>query len=185
MSLATISTKGHLIDPHCIYNDGKIYELNNFVYDCTLTLTDIATNMNNFYILQLIQYSNLYIIYRRNGIIGNIGEVSYLKFSNAGHAIKHFTNIMEDISGNQLIDDKKFIKKPNKYYLNKIERVNDVLNRYENICDKKIIEFIALITNNKIQNNLLQISILSNELPLGKIHESQVKKSTTCIKNNW
>ena len=53
---ATISTKGHLIDPNCRHSDGKFVELaDGSILNCTLNQTEIGSNKNKFYIMQVIK----------------------------------------------------------------------------------------------------------------------------------
>lgn len=64
----------HIIDEHCSYRDGEVY--NN--YSCTLNQTDIKTNKNKFYIMQVIKCKDgKFVLFIRYGRVGEKGKISH------------------------------------------------------------------------------------------------------------
>ena len=76
----------HSIDKH--YTDKNCELLtddNGNEFSCILSLIDLKENKNRFYILQLINNNNKFILYRRYGRIGEEGKImikNYCKLSN-------------------------------------------------------------------------------------------------------
>ena len=75
----SVNKKGQIIDSRCNIK-GELIEYNNKVYSCNLNQTDVDSNKNKFYIMQLIKSNNehhLFTVYGRNGENGKTGTQSY------------------------------------------------------------------------------------------------------------
>ncbi|XWV26057.1 polyADP-ribose polymerase [Tupanvirus soda lake] len=185
MSKVTVSTKGHLIDPNCKYNTGTIVESNGSVYDCTLNQTDIKSNKNKFYIMQLIENGNKYIVYVRYGRIGEVGRIDYKEYSSESMAISFFEKQFRSKTGNSWYDKDNFVKKDGKYFMAEIERAeiseedasdtDDSDSDEEVVLDERVIDFVKLITNTTfMKNTLIELEIDTEKMPLGKISQDQI-----------
>ena len=180
---ATISTKGHLIDPHCEHaKDGVLVEYQGSVYSCTLNQTNIGSNNNKFYIMQIIKIGNDYVVYIRYGRIGVIGKPTYKK-CNQNTAIAFFERQFQSKTGNRWSNRHDFEKRPGKYYMADIECVD--VSEEENDendtdkdgieLDKRITNFLKLMSNTTyMKNTLIQLEIDVEKMPLGKISQNQI-----------
>jgi poly [ADP-ribose] polymerase len=189
----TVSTKGHLIDPQCKYNTGSIVESNESVYDCTLNQTDIKSNKNKFYIMQLIKINNKYVVYIKYGRIGENGKNDYKEFNSESMAISFFEKQFRSKTGNSWCDKDNFVKKTGKYFMAEIDcaditddkttDTNDENSNDENSdddieLDERVINFIKLISNTTyMKNTLVQLEIDTEKMPLGKISQTQIDKA--------
>ena len=182
MSNAVVSTKGHIIDPNCQYQNGAIVEDGGSVYDCTLNQTDIGANKNKFYIMQLIEANKGFIVYIRYGRIGERGTTNNKQFSSKAPAITFFEKQFRAKTGNAWSQKDDFEKKPKKYFMAEIETV-DISEEEESESsdgsseelDKRVVDFLKLISNTTyMQNALVQLEIDTEKLPLGKINQAQI-----------
>jgi len=180
----TVSTKGHLIDPHCQYNTGSIVESNDIVYDCTLNQTDIKSNKNKFYIMQIIHINNKFVVYIRYGRIGETGRIDYKDHTDKSRAITFFEKQFRSKTGNSWTNKDNFEKKDGKYYLTEIECAdvsseevssNDSDEDQPIDLDNRVIDFVKLISNTTyMKNALIQLDIDTEKMPLGKISQNQI-----------
>ena len=67
-----------ILDPNC----NKVAEV-LLGYDSTLNQTDIQTNKNKFYIMQVLKHSGGFDLYIRYGRIGEGGKITYTPGSQA------------------------------------------------------------------------------------------------------
>jgi poly [ADP-ribose] polymerase 2/3/4 len=191
MSKATVSTKGHLIDPHCSHKTGVLVESNGSVYDCTLNQTDIGSNKNKFYIMQVIKINNKYVVYIRYGRIGEVGKITNKDFSSESMAKSFFEKQFKSKTGNSWSDKNDFEKKNGKYYMAEIECVDvdedDSESNEDNSSDDSseeselddhITDLMKLISNtNYMKNTLVELEIDVEKMPLGKISQTQLDKA--------
>lgn len=180
---ATVSTGGHLIDPHCNCQTGTLVEHNNMIYDCTLNQTDLKTNANKFYIMQVLKNGHNYIVFLRYGRIGESGRIDQKNFSSELDAIIFFEKQFKSKTGNAWCNKDKFEKKNGKYFLTEIEtaEVSDVsdseseIESDDNDMDERVIDFLKLISNMEyMKQSLTQLDIDVNKMPLGKISQKQI-----------
>lgn len=181
----TVSTKGHLIDSHCKYNTGTIFELDGLVYDCTLNQTEIGSNKNKFYIMQLIQTGSNYVVYIRYGRIGITGTMSYKEYTMERQAVDFFEKQFRFKTGNSWYEKDKFVKKEGKYFMSDIECADvseesgdEEDEKSECDLDNKVVDFVKLISNMVyMKNNLVQLEIDVEKMPLGKISSKQIDEA--------
>lgn len=189
MANTTISTNGYMIDTHCTYQSGSIVKDNNTIYSCTLNQTNISSNQNKFYIMQIINTSNKYIVFIRYGRIGETGTINYKDFSDINSAINFFEKQFRTKTGNSWCNKDNFNKIPGKYFLTEIECIDDtclVVSESESEDDTKIdirvIDFLKLISNQTyMKNTLMQLDIDAEKMPLGKITQNQIDKAYTIL----
>jgi poly [ADP-ribose] polymerase len=124
--MAVISNKC-VIDEQCSIKGG-IFSRNNMVYSCTLNQTDIKTNKNKFYIMQLVYDNDRYYVYSRWGRIGEKGQCQ-LKQNPMNGAIMLYEKTFKTKTGN--IWGSEFRPIIGKYYL------TDVKYDFDDIDEKK------------------------------------------------
>ena len=182
----TVSTKGHLIDSNCIYNTGTIVESNGSVYDCTLNQTDIGSNKNKFYIMQIIKNGSQHIVYIRYGRIGESGRTDYKTHPSESSAISFFEKQFRSKTGNAWLDRDDFVKKAGKYFMAEIEcadvseeeESDEESEKSDNKLDDRVIDFLKLISNTTyMKNTLVELEIDTEKMPLGKISQTQIDKA--------
>lgn len=186
MSKVVVSTKGHLIDPYCKYSSsGKILESNDLIYDCTLNQTNIKSNTNKFYIMQII-ITDQYVVYIRYGRIGVVGKITYKFFNDEQSAIKFFVRQFKTKTGNKC--GANFIMISGKYHMADIqcanissesdESDNDNCNDNQGQIDDRVIDFLKVISNKKyMKNTLIELEIDIEKIPLGKMSQKQIDKA--------
>lgn len=184
MSKQIVSTKGHLIDPHCPHKGGILYEENNLVYDCMLNQTDIKDNKNKFYAIQLIKMGTQYIVFIRYGRIGNNGVSKSNSFNSPSQAVTFFEKQFKGKTGNSW--GSAFIKQPGLYFFSETDVADSISisdtdsdsNTEEEIdLDKSVIKFLELISNTTYMTaSLVELEIDIEKMPLGKIRQTQIDR---------
>lgn len=180
-------SKGHLIDEYCKYKDCTLISKDEDVYSCILNQTDIKSNKNKFYIMQLIKCSgiNEYIHYIRYGRIGEVGKTSYNKYGVESVAINAFEKQFRSKTGNSWYNRKNFIKKPRKYFMSEIGYEEELKNIEESPnnfpkskLNNKVQELIKMISDiDMMKNTLVQLDIDIKKMPLGKLKQNQLDKA--------
>ncbi len=75
--MSKVVSKGHLIDDYCKHTSGDLVDVSGDVYTCMLNQTDIKSNKNKYYVIQLINEGSDYILFTRYGRIGESGRAVY------------------------------------------------------------------------------------------------------------
>ena len=180
----TVSTKGHIIDPNCKYIDGSILEYNNDIYDCTLNQTDLKSNKNKFYIMQIIKHGTGICCFIRYGRIGEIGVILYKNFVSDHLAVTHFEKQYKSKTGNNWHDKNQFVKKDGKYHMATMDHADISLeseseeSETEDQLDQEISYFLKVISNSSyMKKTLIQLEIDTDKMPIGKISQKQIDKA--------
>ena len=176
----------YIIDKHANIQ-GTIVIYNDIIYSCTLNQTDIKTNKNKFYIMQLIDINNGCKLFIRYGRVGEIGTILIDNYSKEAGIIK-FESQFKSKTGNKW--NTEFIKREGKYFLSEIsyEIKKDEIARnikVQPVCnlDERLQNFLKLISDKNMMNQMLiQFDIDTNKMPLGKISSSQLEKAGDILK---
>jgi poly [ADP-ribose] polymerase len=185
-------SKGCLIDEYCKHKDGVLVDKNNDIYTCTLNQTDLKTNKNKFYIMQLLQVGSQYVHYIRYGRIGEHGCPSYTHYSSANLGILAFEKQFRSKTGNKWITRQNFIVKSGKYFLSDISYNDELKNVDPNVKTKidipdsklhqKVQNLILMISDiNMMKNTLIQLDVDTKKMPLGKLSKSQLDKANEIL----
>jgi predicted DNA-binding WGR domain protein len=184
-----MATKGYLIDKHCNVS-GDIVEKNGYVYSCTLNQTDIKTNKNKFYIMQIINdNSGLYTYFTRYGRIGEIGVSSHTQFSQQNDVILTFEKIFKTKTGNNWNNQKNFVKKIGKYYLSDISYEQELsklpicnIEIKKSKLDIKVQQLLQMLGDIDMMNNaLISLNIDPKKMPLGKLSKKQLDSANDIL----
>ncbi len=180
MSTKVKSVNGHLLDPHCQYQSGTIYK----DYTCTLNQTDVKSNKNKFYIMQIVQTSGKNILFIRYGRIGEPGRISHDQFSNVDGAVAKFEKQFKSKTKNFWANRSKFKQHAGKYFMSEIAyeelNQNDSEEAFKQTypdseLDERVQDFIKLISDvNMMKNTMMELDLDTKKLPLGKISQSQI-----------
>lgn len=185
-----MATKGYLIDSHCSYKLGEIIEAKGLVYSCTLNQTDIKTNKNKFYIMQLIKHDTKYIHFVRYGRIGETGVKSEKIHKTEADCIADFEKTFKTKTGNNWTNNKNFVKKPKKYYLSEIsyeEELKDLpIDTVKKIPDSnlnpQVQNLIKMLGDTNMMNNaLISLNIDTKKMPLGKLSKKQLEAANDIL----
>lgn len=174
---------GHIIDPHCSYQDGEIYVNDaGTVYSCTLNMTDIKTNKNKFYIMQVIKNGGSNILFIRYGRIGESGRISHDSFASVNSAISKFERQFKSKTRNAWSDKDNFSPVKGKYHLcdidyGDVDTEEEVKKEYpKSKLKKRVQEFISLVGDiNQMKNTMMELDIDTEKMPLGKISSTQIQ----------
>jgi len=180
--------KGYIIDNNCKYKNGELVNKNDKVYSCTLNQTDIETNKNKFYIMQLIKETSQYILYIRYGRVGENGKIEYKIFPTENEAISTFEKQFRSKTSNNW-NHKDFIKKDGKYFLSNISYEDELKNipvepkkMIESKLPERVQTFIRMVTDmNMLSNTLVSLDIDTKKMPLGKINKTQLDKAKSIL----
>jgi poly [ADP-ribose] polymerase len=169
-------------------------------YDCTLNQTDLKTNKNKFYIMQVLKEGTQYYTYVRYGRIGEVGKISYNADTNPDNCIAYFIKQFRDKTKNDWNKRDNFKQFPEKYYLcDKQTPVDTVVSSdvtslgsstiiqkplFTSSLNPKIIEFMELIGNiSMLQTTLRSLNVDIKKMPLGAIAPEQLNKAESVLKN--
>jgi len=175
-------SKDQIIDSRCKVV-GELLQDGGHTWSCTLNQTDIKTNKNKFYIIQIIKTENNHTVFIAYGRVGEKGIVSHTSFPNKESATAYFIKQFKSKTGNNW--GCTFVKREGKYYLSEIsyekelEKVNvpKQVNIPESKLPPKIQNLIKLLSDvNMMQSALVHLDIDVNKMPLGKIKQSQIDK---------
>lgn len=194
-SKVNVSKSGGIIDPLCPHQDGDVYKnSNNVLYSCTLNQTDIKSNKNKFYIMQLINVSSAYVLYTRWGRIGEPGTTQCKNFTDEYSGANGFSRQFKAKTGNDWAKKDDFKQKAGKYFLTEIT-YNDVIDQKEieessltkipeSKLDSKVQNLISIISDtNMMKNSLVQLDIDPKKMPLGKISKKQIDTANELLIN--
>jgi len=175
----------HTIDEHCKYQSGTIVD----DHSCILNQTDIKANKNKFYIMQIIKNGSDYVHYIRYGRIGEPGKPSHTSYSDASAAKASFTKQFKAKTGNRW-DADPFVKKDGKYFMSEVsyeDELKDVEDDKEaTVPDCKLPtrtqNLLMMMSDiDMMKQTLVLLDIDTKKLPLGKIHQKQLKKASELL----
>lgn len=178
----SVHKQGQIIDSRCPIQGCELVEHNNKVYSCSLNQTDITTNKNKFYIMQLVKQSNQYYLFTCFGRISESGKAGTKTFTTLSSGISAFEKQFKSKTGNDW-HTKQFVKKPNKYFMTEVSyetELKDVKVTDTKIpaskLDPRVQELITMLSDVKMMKNaMVSLDIDTKKLPLGKIKQSQLK----------
>ena len=179
-----------IVDEHCSVK-GTVLKFNNKTYSCVLNQTDITTNKNKFYIMQIIKVNDTYYHFTRYGRTGEVGVCATKPYTNESTAVNMFEKQFKTKTGNPF-DTNNFVKKIGKYFMSQvsyedeIEKVKDIIPKdklaVKSVLDERVQNLLALLSNVDImQQNLLTLNIDSKKCPLGKLNSNQLDSAGQII----
>jgi poly [ADP-ribose] polymerase len=164
---------------------GSIFIENDVAYTCTLNQTDLETNKNKFYIMQLIQNSGKYTHFIRYGRTGEVGKISYNDYTTKESAIAAFTKQFKSKTGNTWNTEFKY--KEGKYFMAKVEyeakeEIKKPKTDVKSKLDDRVQTLIKLISDVETMNkSLVELNVDPKKMPLGKIGDDQIAQANTLL----
>ncbi|KAI3506849.1 hypothetical protein L1887_21425 [Cichorium endivia] len=190
-SMVTVKVKGRsaVHEASGLQDSGHILEHGKSIYNTTLSLSDLSTGINSYYILQIIEEdkgSGCYV-FRKWGRVGNekIGG-NKLEDMNKSDAIQEFKRLFLEKTGNswEAWEQKKLQKQPGRFYPLDIDYgVNKDSNQKNKIKDAKsqlapaLEELMKMLFNvETYKAAMMEFEINMAEMPLGKLSKSNIQK---------
>ena len=181
--MATPKTIVYPLDEHCTIK-GEVLNTNNIAYTCVLNQTDIKTNKNKFYNMQLIKHGTTFTHFIRYGRISEIGTTSQKHYPSENAAIAAFEKQFKSKTKNNWSDRDAFVKKDGMYFLSDIkyeadeEVAKDIATPSTpsaSQLDERVQFLIKLFTNQATMNaTLVSLEVNTKKMPLGKISKKQL-----------
>ena len=172
----------------CCKIKGMVLEDKSVHYSCTLNQTDIESNKNKFYIMQIINDSTNYHLYIRYGRVGENGKIIDNVYQNKNDAINAFVKQFKSKTSN--VFGKTFTKKTGKYFMADVQyeieqeeiKLSEPINKTQSkLCDRQTF-LMELFTNKKtMENTLISLSIDPKKMPLGKISKLQLNEAQNVL----
>lgn len=190
-SMVTVKVKGRsaVHEASGLQDSGHILEDGKSIYNTTLSLSDLSTGVNSYYILQIIQEdkgSDCYV-YRKWGRVGNekIGG-DKLENMSKSDAIKEFKRLFLEKTGNpwEAWEDKKnFQKQPGRFFPLDIDYgVNKQATKSKRVdtdsqLASSLIELMKMLFNvETYRAAMMEFEINMSEMPLGKLSKHNIQK---------
>jgi predicted DNA-binding WGR domain protein len=183
----------HLIDSSCPEKFRSLTHIHresngDFLW-CTLNQTDLETNSNKYYIMQLLKHDkmNSYFLINRSGRVGYENKKDFKCFLNEEKAIEEFKKVFNEKTGylwsERLLSTST--RRDGKYGFVEMEVDKDpiVETKIESSSTTQVIDhhvetLINLIFDLKIYTSLMSTyKIDTAKAPLGKISSNQIKKA--------
>ncbi|XP_055838265.1 poly [ADP-ribose] polymerase [Episyrphus balteatus] len=164
-----------------VYVDGKDK------YSVVLAQTDIQTNKNSYYKMQLLQADtkNRYWVFKAWGRIGTtIGNNKLNSFDTVHSAKSSFKDEYLKKTGNEFDDRDNFEKRPGCYYPIDVDFAEDVkidLNAEHKVkskLDTSVQDLIKLIFDiETMKRTMLEFDLDMEKMPLGKLSQKQLQNA--------
>lgn len=183
---------GSAVDPDSgIENIAHVYEdPNKDKYSVVLGITDVQSDKNSYYKLQLLQSDSgsRYWVFRSWGRIGTtIGGNICDEQSSLYQAKKIFEDVYLDKSGNEWINHRHFVKVPGKMCPIDIDYGGDDAQNLNIVeCNSNLAlpvqNLMKLIFDVKQMNKLmLEFELDTEKMPLGKLSKKQIQSAYSVL----
>ncbi|XP_024168166.1 poly [ADP-ribose] polymerase 1 isoform X2 [Rosa chinensis] len=190
-SMVTVKVKGRsaVHESSGLQDTGHILEDGKSIYNTTLSMSDLSTGVNSYYILQIIQddKSSDCHVFRKWGRVGNdkIGGTKLEEMSKYD-AISDFKHLFLEKTGNSWEAWEKkqdFQKQPGKFFpldidygVNKgVSKKNQ--NNEPSKLPPQLAELMKMLFNvETYRAAMMEFEINMSEMPLGKLSKSNIQK---------
>lgn len=169
---------------------GHILEDGNTIYNTTLSLSDLSTGVNSYYILQIIEHDskNIHHVFRRWGRVGNskIGGSKCDELSKSA-AIREFKKLFREKTGNDWEawqSKMNFRKQPNRFYPIEIDygigessKVGKPLGTNSKLHPRVVNLMKMLFDIETYKAAMMEFEINMSEMPLGKLSKQSIEQA--------
>lgn len=190
-SMVTVKVKGRsaVHEASGLQDSGHILEEGPSIYNTTLSLSDLSSGINSYYILQIIQDDkgpDCYV-FRKWGRVGNekIGG-SKIEEMSKSDAIEEFKRLFLEKTGNPWeawVHKQNFQKHPGRFFPLDIDYGVNKQAPKKNLDDRNstlapaLKELIKMLFNvETYRAAMLEFEINLSEMPLGKLSKSNIQK---------
>ncbi|KAM5315465.1 protein mono-ADP-ribosyltransferase PARP3-like isoform 1-T2 [Glossophaga mutica] len=160
-------------------------------YDCTLNQTDIRSNNNKFYIIQLLEAGDRFACWTRWGRVGEVGQSKLSLFESLDAAKKDFEKKFRDKTKNSWAKRDHFVAHPGKYTLIEVQGEDDaqeaavkvdggpgrIVDQHVRPCslDAATQKLITNIFSKDMFSDAMALMNLDvTKMPLGKLSKQQI-----------
>ncbi|EPS63698.1 hypothetical protein M569_11084 [Genlisea aurea] len=188
---ATVKVKGQsaVHESSGLQDSGHILEEGSSIYNTTLSLSDLSTGINSYYIIQVIEDDKSFdcYVFRKWGRVGNekIGGTKIDEMTKSA-AIQEFKRLFLEKTGNtwEAWEQKKgFCKQPGKFYPLDIDYgVKDLpkrrlLDATSSQLAPQLVELMRMLFNvEAYRAAMMEFEINLSEMPLGKLSKTNIQK---------
>ena len=154
-------------------------------YGCTLNFTDVRSNSNKYYIIQLLKTISAkeWYLFTRWGRVGEKGRWNVVTMHSQHSAVTAFMRSYRKKTSNSWGDPKGFEPRDGKYYRLEMAKIDveeeEVQSGAADVdMEDAVRDVIVLISDTKIHMQALQtFNIDTKKMPLGKISDPQIDKA--------
>lgn len=176
---------------------GHIFEEGKSFYSITLNMCDLSSNINSYYILQVIKddKEDVYYVFRKWDRVGNDQAIRQkLEKKSKSAAIDQFRKLFLEHTGNKwenwVVDKDNFEKKPDKFFpLNLDYRVDEPQEmdigrwRAKSKLDPRVLDLMNILFDPKTYRDAMkEYHIRMPIMPLGKLSERHIIKGFEALK---
>lgn len=153
-------------------------------FSATLNQTDIRSNANKFYIIQVCTNGGRFVFFRRYGRVGMRGNVEETELSTAWEAEGSFKRVFRDKTGLhwQNRDDEP---KKGKYVFMKLKAASPVAAAAAtSTLDPAVTTLVTDICNPELmKTTMVSYNVDVKKMPLGALSKQQIDKSRLILKD--
>ncbi|XP_075403561.1 protein mono-ADP-ribosyltransferase PARP3 isoform X2 [Tenrec ecaudatus] len=181
------------VDPLCPLShqqETKVHE----DYDCTLNQTNIGSNNNKFYIIQLLQEGSRFACWNRWGRVGEVGQSKLSQFPSLEAAKKDFEKKFRDKTKNSWAERDHFVAHPGKYTLIEVQGEDEAQEAVVKVdggpVATKVVQRVRPCSldpaTQKLINNIFSKDMFKDamahmnldvkKMPLGKLSKQQIAR---------
>ncbi|KAJ8686796.1 hypothetical protein QAD02_022590 [Eretmocerus hayati] len=182
---------GGAVDPDSGLDDvAHVYQIGKEKFTVTLGITDIQTQKNSFYKLQILKHDKQekYWLFRSWGRIGTTIGGNKLESLAKEECISEFERLYEEKSGNYWSNRDNFVKVPRKMYPIDIDHGDDedtaqlLTSNIESNLKKPVQDLMRLIFDiDSMKKAMLEYEIDMDKMPLGKISRKQIQQAFSVL----
>ncbi|KAK9500018.1 hypothetical protein O3M35_002931 [Rhynocoris fuscipes] len=183
---------GIAVDPDSgLEEEAHVYVKNDDIYSVVLGFTDVKTNKNSFYKMQILvsDVGKRIWLFRSWGRIGTkIGGHKNDSMKDINHAIRMFKELYFERTGNDFDNRDNFVKQPDHMYPIdidygqnenlKLSSESKVLSKLE----KPVQDLVTMLFDVDImQKVLMEFELDLDKMPLGKLSKKQIQKALSVL----
>ncbi|XP_025741100.1 protein mono-ADP-ribosyltransferase PARP3 isoform X1 [Callorhinus ursinus] len=193
-ALRAAPTEKHVVrvDPACPLSHNPGTQVHGD-YACTLNQTNIGSNNNKFYIIQLLEEGDRFACWNRWGRVGEVGQSKLSYFKLLEDAKKDFEKKFRDKTKNSWVERDHFVAHPGKYTLIEVQGDNEAQEAVVKV-DRGPVRAVVqrvqpcsldaatqkLITNifskDMFKNAMTLMNLDVKKMPLGKLSKQQIAR---------
>uniref|UniRef100_A0A452V8W7 Poly [ADP-ribose] polymerase n=1 Tax=Ursus maritimus TaxID=29073 RepID=A0A452V8W7_URSMA len=186
-ALRAAPTEKHIVrvDPACPLSHTPGTQVHED-YACTLNQTNIGSNNNKFYIIQLLEEGDRFACWNRWGRVGEVGQSKLSYFKLLEDAKKDFEKKFRDKTKNSWVERDHFVAHPGKYTLIEVQGGEEAQEavllppiRRVRPCslDTATQKLITNIFSKDMFKNAMTLMNLDvKKMPLGKLSKQQIAR---------
>ncbi|XP_039099644.1 protein mono-ADP-ribosyltransferase PARP3 isoform X2 [Hyaena hyaena] len=193
-ALRAAPTEKHIVrvDPACPLSHSPGTQVHED-YACTLNQTNIGSNNNKFYIIQLLREGDRFACWNHWGRVGEVGQSKLSYFVLLEDAKKDFEKKFRDKTKNSWVDRDRFVAHPGKYTLIEVQgedEAQEAVVKTDGGPVKTVVQQVRpcsldaatqkLITNifskDMFKNAMTLMNLDVKKMPLGKLSKQQIAR---------